>query len=501
MLKKLGLCLLIFTMMISIIACEVGNPKPYPEEPNHDHTPEENQLSSVSLHYVKKSYLQSGDLSQGITTPVEKEINLDNRPIEEVILTELQKQPEDNTLVTVIDNFTFLGVTIKDNTAHVDIDSTNLHGGSLEETSGITQIVLSLIELNHIDKVQFLVNGNKQASLMGHFDTSKPLSKENIMLDQSKTIDTTTEMSQPSEPKQPTQPKQPTKPASTTEQKQNVTLYYINEKYVSTGDESLEKTVSVKKALNPGTKSIELALLNELRKHPSNGITTMSNLEILNANASNKIANVNISSKNLEGASLDERLIITQIVYTLTELSNVNSVQILVDGNKRETLMGHINIQNPLTRKDLTVTATENPIELFDINMYYMNKEYLETGNEKLPKMSTIRRTYSRGAYSIEAVILADLKKQPWNNSLVTTLEDIEIIDVETTNKLATVNIANKNLTGSSLQESAVIAQIILTLTQLPEVDQVQILVDGSKQETLMGHIEISNPLSPNTIH
>jgi spore germination protein GerM len=56
----------------------------------------------------------------------------------------------------------------------------------------------------------------------------------------------------------------------------------------------------------------------------------------------------------------------------------------------------------------------------------------------------------------------------------------------------------SSNLTrfgGGSATEILLVAAIVNTLTEFPEIKQVQILIEGKKVETLAGHIDISEPL------
>lgn len=131
-----------------------------------------------------------------------------------------------------------------------------------------------------------------------------------------------------------------------------ITLYYSNNEYIMTGDESLDKIIAVKKTVMVGEKPIEEIVVRELQNEPDDKSlsSSLSNIEILSVDTVEKIAHVNISSKNLNGGSLAEALILQQLVYSLTELEEVEAVQILVDGSKQESLMGHISIQEPLTR-------------------------------------------------------------------------------------------------------------------------------------------------------
>lgn len=56
--------------------------------------------------------------------------------------------------------------------------------------------------------------------------------------------------------------------------------------------------------------------------------------------------------KNNPGGSATETLIVGAIVNTLTEFSDIHKVQILVEGKKVETLTGHMDVSEPLSRSE-----------------------------------------------------------------------------------------------------------------------------------------------------
>ncbi len=134
-----------------------------------------------------------------------------------------------------------------------------------------------------------------------------------------------------------------------------VKLYYVNEEYVLTGEDSLDRIIPVEREITIGEKSVESIVLSKLQEKPSEQdlSTALDNIKILSVDTAEKIAYVNISGEKLSGGSLQESLVLQQIVYSLTELEGVEAVQILVDGSKRETLMGHIFIEEPLERPDM----------------------------------------------------------------------------------------------------------------------------------------------------
>ncbi|KAB3539685.1 GerMN domain-containing protein [Alkaliphilus pronyensis] len=134
-------------------------------------------------------------------------------------------------------------------------------------------------------------------------------------------------------------------------------------------------------------------------------------------------------------------------------------------------------------------------VETTEVTLYFMNKEYVMTGNEELEKTVKIEREVNVEDKPVEEVIMEELKK-PDDEELYSALEDIEVISVEIDESIAYVNMSGEKLFGGTLEESSILTQVVMTLTELDEVDSVQFLVDGSKRETLMGHYSIEEPIT-----
>ena len=54
--------------------------------------------------------------------------------------------------------------------------------------------------------------------------------------------------------------------------------------------------------------------------------------------------------KNFVGGSTGEEMLVGSVVDTLTEFPEIKKVQILVEGNKVESLSGHLDLTTPLSR-------------------------------------------------------------------------------------------------------------------------------------------------------
>ncbi len=67
-----------------------------------------------------------------------------------------------------------LSVELSEDTVYVNFAGEGMYGGSLQESFTINQIVASLLELDGVHKVQFLIDGEKTDSLMGHLEIEEP---------------------------------------------------------------------------------------------------------------------------------------------------------------------------------------------------------------------------------------------------------------------------------------------------------------------------------------
>lgn len=185
--KRILTVLMILVLSISIVAC-TSDTKPPAETPAPE-TPTETPIeeppvekpepveetSQVTLYFANEEYVQSGDESLEKLVAEVRDIEIKDVTLEEAVVRELLAGPDLEGVRTVIPGTAnLLGVNVEDKTAYVDFAREGMHGGSLEETFTINQIVASLTELDSVDRVQFLIDGEVEDSLMGHYDISKP---------------------------------------------------------------------------------------------------------------------------------------------------------------------------------------------------------------------------------------------------------------------------------------------------------------------------------------
>lgn len=144
---------------------------------------------TVELYFINTDYAITGDesLEHYLVDTREFSIPADENPWI-MILEDLKNVEPDFAETAVTNDVVFNDVYLDaedDSLIVVDFESLS-SGGSMQEGFLIGQIVNTIVknshifmESNNVDKVQFLVKGEKVESLMGHFDATEPFTIQN----------------------------------------------------------------------------------------------------------------------------------------------------------------------------------------------------------------------------------------------------------------------------------------------------------------------------------
>lgn len=127
-------------------------------------------------------------------------------------------------------------------------------------------------------------------------------------------------------------------------------LYYVNDEYVATGNEELnEMQPAYEKSLEVTEEEKYVAVLEALKVVPAEGYDTlMSNkFTVNNVTVDGNQAVVDFSSQDLDGGSLEETLLIHQVVLSLVDTFKVQTVAFTLDGETVGSLMGHVDTSTP----------------------------------------------------------------------------------------------------------------------------------------------------------
>ena len=136
-------------------------------------------------------------------------------------------------------------------------------------------------------------------------------------------------------------------------------------------------------------------------------------------------------------------------------------------------------------------TVPPNSERTMQLTVYHATKDamYLVPETHKVPVNSHPART------AIE--LLLDGTK---NAELVGVMpQGVKLKNVAVKDHIAYVDfddkLIKKNI-GGSTNEILLVGAIVNTLTEFPDIQKVQILVEGKKIETISGHLDLSEPLS-----
>ena len=184
--KYISVLLALIMVLTFAVACSPKNspnddvipPSENPEDSGNNEDEEDvpTESKEVTLYFANKKYADTADESLEKLIGEKRNIKYSDISLEEAIIAELMKGPEDedNLYTEIPPTAKLIDVKVEDSLASVNFASEGMNGGSMQEAFTINQIVASLLELDNIDKVQFLLDGEKTESLMGHYGIDQP---------------------------------------------------------------------------------------------------------------------------------------------------------------------------------------------------------------------------------------------------------------------------------------------------------------------------------------
>lgn len=182
------IALLSVLLILSVSAC--GKKPANSSDAQSPEVSRESEQGNPNSSEVQKVTLYFSDDQAMNLVPEEREAAKEkDEAMESVIVHELIKGPANTNLGQVIPNGTkLLSAKVTDGIAYIDFSKEfrdNHWGGSAGETITIYAVVDSLCQLPGIEKVQFLLEGDKQESILnGNMDTSVPIEPDYSLVKQ-----------------------------------------------------------------------------------------------------------------------------------------------------------------------------------------------------------------------------------------------------------------------------------------------------------------------------
>ena len=129
-----------------------------------------------------------------------------------------------------------------------------------------------------------------------------------------------------------------------------------------------------------------------------------------------------------------------------------------------------------------------------EITLYFSDDQAMYLQGEK--RMVTVEK--DQEAQQIPDAVINELIAGPADKNLYPTIPpEAKLLDIEIKAGIAYVNFSEELRTkhwGGSTGEIMTVSSIINSLTELDNIDEVLILINGETQETLVGHLDISEP-------
>ena len=198
---------------------------------------------------------------------------------------------------------------------------------------------------------------------------------------------------------------------------------------------------------------------------------------VVDINITDNLAVASINSASLATQTAgDEALMVSAIVNTLTEFPTVAQVQILIDGDAKETLRNGTAIVKPLTRGDINLESVETAGGIVGAKKI---KLFFESDASQA--MVPITRMVF-GRTDVTTAVVELLKGPKKDSGLSSKLpSDAALLSVTQKDGVVTVDFtgAFKEIAEQSDGGQQALKALVLTCTQFPDVKEVRILVDG----------------------
>lgn len=201
-------------------------------------------------------------------------------------------------------------------------------------------------------------------------------------------------------------------------------------------------------------------------------------------------ATVSFSKEYYDMKPAAEILCRAAVVRTLAQIYNVESVIFMVGNNNLVDSTGN----------DISKMSTSMFVDVTDTDSYKRTNITLYFADESGTKLIECdREVVCSSTVSNERLVLSQLIDGPVEDGLYPTLsEDLNVISVNVSDGICYVNLGS-GLINNSLNVSNTISvySIVNSLTELPTVNKVQILVDGESPSGLNADIS-DGPLERN---
>lgn len=196
--------------------------------------------------------------------------------------------------------------------------------------------------------------------------------------------------------------------------------------------------------------------------------------------------NIDLSKEYYTGRKKDaphseELLARYSIVSTLCQFEEIKKVKIYIDGKDMMASSGKDEVLNAMGQNSIMInspSSVETKTEKF-VTLYFTDKN----GVNLYPETHKATMTDN----SLEKTVVNELIRGPVSSTYIRTFpESCQLISVETTEGVCFVNFSGAfraKKEDDRLSDRTAVYSVVNSLTRLPGIEKVQILIDGKKPE------------------
>ncbi len=266
-------------------------------------------------------------------------------------------------------------------------------------------------------------------------------------------------------------------------------VYYLNEEETS--------IVPVGYQIPEGTVEEQAGkLLEKLAEVPETvGMkqTISEEIKLLGYTLDRKQLYLDFSAEYLEMDKVKEVLVRAAIVKTMVQLEEVSFIGFRVAGEPLTDSRGmNIGLMNENTFLD-NMGSEENATKIVNLNLYFANK----TGDKLTPQSTVLE--YSANV-AVEKIVVEQLITGPTEKGYYPTIpQDTKVMSVTTKDGVCYVNLdIGFTAQGYDVLGQVTIYSIVNSLTELPGITSVQILVNGETNINYKDSISLESTFQMN---
>lgn len=267
-------------------------------------------------------------------------------------------------------------------------------------------------------------------------------------------------------------------------------IYYLNKEgtalvpvsYEITGNTAEAKVEELLRKLEEVPESVDLRR------------TIPENVKLLKYTLDRKQLYLDFGTEYLELDKATEVLVRAAVVHTMCQIEEVSYIGFQVAGEPLQDSKGNsIGLMNENTFLD-NMGSEENATKIVKLNLYFANK-----AGDKLKNQSCVIEYNANVA--LEKVIVEQLIAGPTEDGYYATIpKDTKVMSVTIKDGVCYVNLdTGFTAQGYDVLGSVTIYSIVNSLTELPDITSVQILVNGETSITYKDNISLETTFQRNT--